>query len=196
MKTNALTISSYDSLGRPAEIKSMKSGFTVMDYVYGGYDKVGNITARTTARDRYVPDEYGLPVKTAETGANTYSYDSLYRLTGATGTAASAETFGYDSVGNRTSSADASGWSYLADNSLFGYTGANSVGVVYTYDDNGNVSTKTEGGAVTTFHFGAADRLDSVDLPDGRTATYTYDPFGRRVAKTVTTVVNSVLGIV
>ena len=47
--------------------------------------------------------------------------------------------------------------------------------------------TKSESGVTTTYNYGATDRLASVQLPDGRTATYKYDPFGRRVSKQVGT---------
>uniref|UniRef100_UPI002AA89126 RHS repeat domain-containing protein n=1 Tax=uncultured Desulfuromusa sp. TaxID=219183 RepID=UPI002AA89126 len=65
--------------------------------------------------------------------------------------------------------------------------------VSYEYDNNGNTTKKTEGTGsqgvpvplVTTYHYNAKNRLTQVDLPDGRTATYSYDPFGRRISKTI-----------
>lgn len=49
------------------------------------------------------------------------------------------------------------------------------------------VCAKTDNGQTTLFDYNATDRLTSVQLPDGRTATYTYDPFGRRIKKQVGT---------
>nr|WP_321372511.1 hypothetical protein [uncultured Desulfuromusa sp.] len=65
----------------------------------------------------------------------------------------------------------------------------------YEYDNNGNTTKKTEGTGsqgvpvplVTTYHYNAKNRFSQADLPDGRTATYSYDPFGRHVSKTVET---------
>lgn len=98
-----------------------------------------------------------------------YGYDKTYQLT-----SAGTESFSYDKVGNRSDT------TVNANNELTA-----TATVIYTYDENGNTKTKTQNGQTTIFSYDARDRLTSVQLPDGRIATYTYDPFGRRIKKDV-----------
>jgi RHS repeat-associated protein len=57
---------------------------------------------------------------------------------------------------------------------------------VYTYDANGNLTSKTENGVATNFNYDVEDRLIQItDSSGSLTATYIYDPFGQRVSKTV-----------
>lgn len=126
------------------------------------FDKVGNITQK--AND----------VTTA------YGYDKIYQLTNSTNSL-NSENFTYDKVGNRkTKQGTQAPWTYNRNNEL---QAAEST--AYAYDNNGNTTTRTEGSAITTYSYNATDRLTSVTLPDGRTATYSYDPFGRRIKKQV-----------
>ena len=90
------------------------------------------------------------------------------------------ESFSYDKVGNRLTSADASNWTYNQNNALIGYDGVN-----YMYDPNGNTTSKNESGQITNYLYNAKNRLTQVNLPNGHIATYLYDPFGRRISKTV-----------
>jgi RHS repeat-associated protein len=55
----------------------------------------------------------------------------------------------------------------------------------YAYDPDGFLTLKTEGGAQTTYAYSRLGELQGVDLPDGRSLTYVYDPLGRRIAKKV-----------
>jgi YD repeat-containing protein len=84
-----------------------------------GFDAVGNILSR---QDRF--------------GATAYAYDPLYLLTGADHPGAAGladEAFSYDRVGNRLTSAEASGtWSYNQNNEL-----QSSATTTYEYDANG-----------------------------------------------------------
>jgi large repetitive protein len=157
----------YNEANWLTQIKANKTGATPPTALTGAtytFDKVGNISGKTT-----------------EAGAHVYGYDALYQLTGATMPTLLQEAYSYDKVGNRKTSAQTQGgWSYNKDNELLSYNGTS-----HTYDANGNTVTKSESGATTTYNYGATDRLASVQLPDGSTAIYTYDPFGRRVRKQV-----------
>lgn len=126
------------------------------------FDKIGNITQKAT------------DVSTA------YGYDKTYQLINATNPQ-QLEAFTYDKVGNRkTEQGTQISWTFNKNNELL------TAGTVsFGYDDNGNTTSKVEGGATTSFVYGATDRLQTVQLSDGRTATYTYDPFGRRIKKQV-----------
>ncbi|PLX94780.1 MAG: hypothetical protein C0621_04970 [Desulfuromonas sp.] len=95
------------------------------------------------------------------------------------------------------------------DTSRVGHLGENINTVKFlSIDANGNTIKKTEGtgsGTVpvpldpetgtgtataepvpTLYHYDARNRLTEVELPDGRIVRYAYDPFGRRVRKTIT----------
>ncbi len=57
----------------------------------------------------------------------------------------------------------------------------------YTYDNNGNLETKTEKATsqVTTYYWDAQDQLIQIDRPDSPTVTYKYDGLGCRIEKNV-----------
>ena len=57
----------------------------------------------------------------------------------------------------------------------------------YTYDDNGNLETKTDKNTtdVTTYQWDAQDQLIQIDRPDSTTIMYQYDGLGRRIEKNV-----------
>jgi RHS repeat-associated protein len=60
-------------------------------------------------------------------------------------------------------------------------------GTTYTYDNNGNMATKTDATGVTTYTWDVENRLVAVALPGaGGSVAYKYDPFGRRVQKAFT----------
>jgi len=160
---------------RVAGITSKDPGQNIiMDYSYT-YDNADNITMKQT-----------------EHGAYNYTYDELYRLTSATNPNRPAEGFSYDPVGNRLTSAAVSGnWTYNSNNELRGYPA-----VTVDYDSNGNTVRKTEGATVTDYSWDAENRLMNVECHGEGGAPchsehgsggilYSYDPFGRRLSKTV-----------
>ena len=53
----------------------------------------------------------------------------------------------------------------------------------FTYTNNGELKTKTEGGQVTTYDYDALGNLRSVVLPDGVRIDYVIDGHNRRVGK-------------
>ncbi|OGU01260.1 MAG: hypothetical protein A2X82_09035 [Geobacteraceae bacterium GWC2_55_20] len=142
-------------------IAAQKTPNTVFTANYQ-FDKVGNITQKTND----VTSNYG--------------YDKTYQLTNSTNSQ-NSETFTYDKVGNRkTKQGTQAPWTYNKNNELI-----NAEIAIYGYDSNGNTTTKIEGSSTTSFSYNSTDRLTSVQLPDGRAATYTYDPFGRRIKKQI-----------
>jgi len=155
----------YDPLMRVKSITAKDPGQNdLLNYLYT-YDKVDNITQKAT-----------------EHGSYDYGYDDLYRLTSTDNPDFDDDTFTYDAVGNRLTSADTTGdWTYNQNNKLGGYDD-----VSYVYDDNGNMTQKTVGGVVTKFFYNTEDRLSEVrDGSDNLIASYYYDPFGRRLWKEV-----------
>ncbi|MCK4542700.1 MAG: RHS domain-containing protein [Spirochaetales bacterium] len=155
----------YDPLMRVKSITAKDPGQNVLlNYQYT-FDKMNNITSKTTEHGEY-----------------DYGYDDLYRLADVDNPDYDDEAFTYDGVGNRlTSEGIAGNWSYNTNNELSGYDD-----VSYVYDDNGNMIEKTVAGVVTKFFYNTEDRLSEVrDGNDALIASYYYDPFGRRLWKEV-----------
>ncbi|MBI2413496.1 MAG: RHS domain-containing protein [Deltaproteobacteria bacterium] len=101
--------------------------------------------------------------------------------------------YGFDNIGNITSKNTEQGnYSYNYD-TTYQLTSAVSPAISesFTYDPTGNRTLDNSAPTGLTFgtteyYYNSRNRLERVTLPDGRIATYTYDPFGRRVKKTIT----------
>src|SRR5207253_341263 len=76
------------------------------------------------------------------------------------------------------SSQNVSSYTYNTSNEM---TAAGSAS--YSYDDNGNVLTKSDSTGTTTYNWDFENRLTSTHLPSGNTVNFKYDPFGRRIQK-------------
>jgi RHS repeat-associated protein len=152
----------YDAVSNLLSVLHQK-GTTTIDGGTYSYDAVGNRTTKTNKLNN---------------STSNYAYDSLYQLTGITQGSNTPEAYTYDAVGNRLSSAAVPSYSYNASNELL-----NAGPVSYTYDDNGNVLTKTDSTGMTSYTWDFEDRLTSVNLPNASTTTLKYDPFGRRIQK-------------
>ncbi len=115
-----------------------------------------------------------------------FGYDSVNRLTSeaVSGPTNYSNSFGYDPVGNRltqTSTGNHPGnVNYIYDNrdqlSL-------ENGTAYTYDNNGNLATKT---GEATYTWDLENRLKRVALQDGTLVDHLYDADGNRVQTKVT----------
>ena len=116
-----------------------------------------------------------------------FHYDQLYRLIDATHPQPQnpAENFGYDPVGNRTTSQLSGSYAYDNMNRLLG---EDQYG--YSYDANGNMTSKVDNsnGDTTTYEYDSENRLIQVTTPTS-ILIYLYDGIGRRVAKTINGVV-------
>jgi len=56
-------------------------------------------------------------------------------------------------------------------------------GATYTYDPNGNLTTKTEGTDTWVYTWNAENQLTKVEKNSVEQARFGYDPIGRRVEK-------------
>ena len=168
----------FDALQRTAGIEAKNQGNAVLLQRGYTYDKAGNITTRNT-----------------EDGEYAYGYDKLSRLIQATPPQSAqdkglpVEGYAYDAVHNRVGSASQAGeWLYNKDNQLLKF-GAGVDETTYTYTANGHVATESKNGVIKTYTYDAADRLVSVTQKvaghETEIARYAYDPFGRRISKTV-----------
>ncbi len=165
-------VTSYTSTGGVA------SAFT-----YPLHDNVGNRLAMTETNG----------------GATAYGYDALDRLAtldppnGPIFPASGAPTeFAYDAAGNRTDFGPKSGGSFVAPHTTYSYGPLKRLTAIaldgttvesFGYDGNGNAVTWTPPlAAARTLGYDALGRL--VSITGGFSASYAYDPFGRRIEKT------------
>ena len=113
------------------------------------------------------------------------TYDAVDRLSSATNSGQVNKSYSYDAVGNRTASHLSATYGYQPFNKL---TSSSSAG--YSYDNNGNLISKTDASGTTTFVYDAENRLAQVALPNGLTVNYKYDPLGRRIQRTTSSGAN------
>jgi RHS repeat-associated protein len=163
---NVTTKYTYDNLSHLLSVLHQLSGSTIDGATYT-VDAAGNRTAKTDNRTNVT---------------SNYSYDAIYELTGVTQGSNTTESYSYDAVGNRLSSLGVSPYSYNSSNELTSTSAAS-----YAYDYNGNTTSKTVSGNTTSYTWDYENRLASAVLPStGGTATFKYDPFGRRIQKVFT----------
>ncbi|WP_426161320.1 RHS repeat-associated core domain-containing protein [Pseudomonas sp. PWP3-1] len=130
------------------------------------YDTSGNLTRLLDTRK----------------GEHHYHYDPLGRLTRADHSQDVQERFGHDPAGNVLMQ-DRPGPDIVAGNRLM-IQGDHH----YDYDAFGNLIRERRGKGhqlVTEYRYDCQHRLISIKKPNGQTASYRYDPFGRRISKTV-----------
>lgn len=156
---------SFDNWMRATAIVSKDPGQnTLLNYLYT-YDGMNNILSRTTEHGEY-----------------KYSYNDIYQLSQAVSPVAGTEGFTYDATGNRLTDTKVAGnWVYNKNDALTSYGNT-----TLEYDANGNVTRRTVNGEITDYVYDTANRL--VQVKDGNSnliAEYTYDPFGRRLSKSV-----------
>ncbi|WP_338567515.1 RHS repeat-associated core domain-containing protein [Pseudomonas canadensis] len=128
------------------------------------YDKSGNLTRLLDTRK----------------GDHHYHYDPLNRLTRANHSQGEQERFGHDPAGNLLMQNRPD---IVAGNRLM-IQGDHH----YDYDAFGNLIRERRGkghALVTEYRYDCQHRLIGITQPNGQTASYRYDPFGRRISKTV-----------
>ncbi len=157
------TTFSYDPSGRLLDLINSKSTSEIISRFSYTYDNVGNRLTMTTLA-----------------GTTQYIYDGSNQLTQVVLPDGSTITYNLDPAGNRNS--------VVVDGSTTGYTTNNLNqytdvgGDTYTYDANGNLTSKTSAQGTTIYTYDFENRLIQVGTPT-ETITYTYDPFGRRASK-------------
>jgi RHS repeat-associated protein len=163
---NGVTTSfTYDDCHRPVTIDTLKGDIPLLSMDYH-YDPVGNITQLEYSRDQWIQSE------------ETFQYDWLDRLVSAQGDYGVLQ-YSYDSVGNRLSQNGITS-TYNNMNELVSV----SDGTVFTYDDNGNTATKTEGDTTWVYTYDARNLLTQITKNQEICAQFTYDGNGKRIQKT------------
>ncbi|MFJ4545255.1 RHS repeat-associated core domain-containing protein, partial [Pseudomonas sp. NPDC088885] len=116
-------------------------------------------------------------------GQRTYGYDTLDRLIRVRHSRDELpETYAHDPAGNLLMQ-DRPGPSQIKGNRLLMQGDRH-----YDYDAFGNLIRERRGTAhklVTEYRYDCQHRLIGLTRPDGKTASYQYDAFGRRISKTV-----------
>jgi len=180
---------SVDALQRPTKIQVQNTASETLASRQYQYDATGNITSAQS-----------------ELGQTQYSYDKLGRLTQAIPEqnlqtkGVPQERYSYDAAGNRTTSQHQNGiWSYNADNQLTSYphitpftTQGMALDTQVSYTAQGHTAREVNQQQQKDYGYNAAERLTSFSsTPAGAgapsvQASYRYDPFGRRISKSVT----------
>jgi len=171
---------------------------TVSNYLYDAADRMTDIThigpTGVVSSYSYQYDPSGnreLQVETnaGRTETTEYTYDFVNRLKTVTYPDRSVR-YEYDLAGNRiqevTTGAETSDetFHYDAINRLERITdNLGDEDVVYSYDANGNTTSKTKGGITTNFLFDIRDQLGEVRQGSNVLGRYGYDYDGRRILK-------------
>ena len=175
----------YDAAGRLA--RETNGNGTYTNYTY---DKVGQLVnlvnydsdGTVNSRFDYTYDILGRrSTMTTLEGTWQYRYDKVGQLTGVISPDGRTIEYQYDAAGNRIAVKDSGTTTNYATNNLNQYTTVGNA--TYTYDKDGNLTAKTEGGKTSTYTYDDENRLIQVTNPDG-TWKYEYDALGNRIAST------------
>ncbi|SMX53979.1 RHS repeat-associated core domain-containing protein [Candidatus Brevifilum fermentans] len=147
---------------RLSQLQSGQSG-SLLNLEFA-YDLAGNIT---TINDNLSSSEI-----------QTFTYDSMNRLTSAR-INASTQTYAYSpSTGNLSYKSDVGAYTYSpAHPHAVTQAGANT----YAYDQNGNMASRTVAGVAWTYTYNVENQLTSVRKNSQLVSEYGYDGDGKRV---------------
>ncbi len=138
----------------------------------------------------YEQDKLGNPTTATENNGDVtdYTYDDLYRLTRETKEDSGQQTlydysYTYDAVGNRTKKRD----EVAPSDTNYTYNNMNQMtaagNITYTYDNAGNMASKTVNQQTTTYTWDFRNKMLNVDFPTGDDPVMRYDGDGTRVKK-------------
>lgn len=174
----------YDNAGRLTEQTNGNGTQTIYSYNDANYlVSVVNKTSTNAILSSftYTYDNHGnrLTMTDKDGGITNYVYDGSHRLTKVTYPTGDFEEFIYDAMGNRIqliNQTDTIGYAYNEADEI-----QMAGNISYVFDANGNMTSKTENGNTTYYHYDGRDRLTAIEFPDGTTNEYRYDPFGNRI---------------
>jgi RHS repeat-associated protein len=156
----------YDLAGQLLQLRHLApDGTTVNSFYEYTYDLLGRRTTQTTAD-----------------GTTFYGYDSLGQLTSVSLPGGRVITYVYDAVGNRSSVTDNGITTQYTTNVMNEYVLVGNT--IYTYDADGNLTSKSDANGNTAYSFDDENRLVGVN-GSGLNAVYTYNPFGQRNSATI-----------
>src|SRR5260370_24028129 len=171
----------YDATGKLIS-RALPNGVQTT-YSYDGLNRLTRLQAvgtKVVTDNAYQYNDAGDLVQNTDLGGtHTYVYDVLDRLTSATYPKTTRESYSYDAIGNRANSQRSSTYNYQPFNRLVGTSTAS-----YVYDNNGNLTTKSETGKTTRLQWDFENRLTQVVTPSSGSVSYKYDALGRRIQRT------------
>ncbi len=182
----------YDQLNRRTSLAYPNGVAT--SYAYDNAGRLTGLSHSGVASFTYTHDNVGNRTSRISSSAESYMYDKLYRLI-SVASSAKPEAFVFDPVGNRESGPGPKDAAYLHNTANQMTSGRQ---LHYGYDDNGNQVSRTNPGATDknfTLGWDSENRLVSVEKSKGsetKSITFKYDPFGRRIEKRVSTVIDGV----
>ena len=175
-----LTLTRYSDTAGTTLVAASTYDYDQANRLQGLVHALGSLgtTTLTYAFAHDVADQ--ITVLTTPDGVSQIGYDNDGQVTSASLT---DEAYAYDANGNRTS-----GGSVNADDNRL----SENATYTYQYDDEGNLTSRArkDGTETITFAWDYRNRLASAMAENGEgtlwQATYTYDPFDRRIARVVT----------
>jgi RHS repeat-associated protein len=167
-------------------------------YVYNSRNlltKLVNTVNGTSYTYEYDYDPDGLQLyKQEPKGTTNFEYDDLGRIKVVVEPGGRTTTYTYDLAGNRKTQtvvvADVNSsidYTYNNQNRLTGTTevrNGTTITTTYDYDYNGNQTSITESGNVSSYTYNKFNQLKTATPSGGMTITSKYDAFGQRIEKT------------
>lgn len=167
-----VSLFTYDAAGRLTRIENQAPDASINSFNAYTYDAAGQRIANET-----------------QDGTWTYGYDAIGQLTSAEFVSINPEIddksliYEYDAAGNRTRVVEDGVETLYTANALNQYTQVGDE--TFTYDADGNMTSRSGPDGTTTYTYDLDNRLTSVTEADGTVLEFDYDVFGNRVAKTV-----------
>jgi RHS repeat-associated protein len=181
------------SLNQPAGAEKV-TGFDRLGRIQTQTDEAGNVT--TTAYDLFnQPLNVTLPDHTvANPRIQTFTYNAYGQPLTQSGAGDYPLTHTYDLAGNLVTLVTQYGagntnqtttWTYDSRNRVNRKTYADNTSYDYTYDENGNLKTRTDAkNQITSYSYNLFNQVATVDYPADSDVTFTYDASGRRLSMT------------
>jgi len=192
----------YDDAGRLIGETKGNGTYTTFDYdLAGQLLSMVNYSPEDAAQSRfnYTYDENGNRTSmTTLEGTTEYEYDAIGQLVGVTYPNGDTEEYEYDAAGNRIVTTESGMTTEYTTNNMNQYTQVGDA--TYTYDADGNMTSKADALGSTTYEYDMESRLIRVVAPPDGTWEYTYDALGNRTAVThdgvITRYVQDPIGLV
>lgn len=179
----------YDAFGRLASRRVAAGGAAAGQGSIGGEPSwVGRLPPGTLFADMHRHGSTGLLLETwsSRRGAAQLDYDPAGQLSRLSREGRGSRSFRYDLSGNlHDATPGAAPRSYGAGDRI-----ERAGDTLYMWDADGRLCEKVTrdaagARAVTRYRWSATGMLARVEKPDGTAVAFTYDPFGRRIEKTV-----------
>ncbi len=178
---NVIADYTFDDIGRRTQLDRL-NGITTT-YQYDAANRLINNTSKVSSSsviitsNTYAYDKVGnITLKTTLNGEHKYFYDNLYQITEVDypdGYPFTDMVCGYDALGNRISTVNGGIVNY-SSNILNQYLQANDI--EYAYDQNGNLTSD----GTNTYSYDDDNQLINIVLSN-ETKSFLYDPLGRQV---------------